>query len=84
MPARLHLVDLTANEQGSGLLPAISTVFWAGASSGAVTNSAGSYTAVYSVGGESMEEPAIFHENSDGPAPVLVSNDDLVQVNRAA
>jgi hypothetical protein len=31
-----------------------------------------------------MEEPAIFHENSDGPAPVLVSNDDLVQVNRAA
>jgi hypothetical protein len=88
VPARtsseLNLVDLTANERSSGLLPAISTVFWAGASSGTVIYLPASYTAVYSVGGESMEEAAIFQQNSDGPAALLVSNDDPVQINTAA
>lgn len=88
VPARtsseLNLVDLTANEQSSGLLPAISTVFRAGASSGAVTNSPASYAAFYSVGGESMEGAAIFQQNSDGSAALLVSYDDPAQVVNTA
>jgi hypothetical protein len=41
-------------------------------------------TAVHSVGGESMEEAAILHQNSDGPAALLVCNDNPVQVKTAA